>query len=134
MSQTYAKTDKLSLVAVPLRDGKMRYKPRHLGARGYSFPWSLPPSASAPASSKAASQKPNHKQKQDGANGSVDDRGDNASTEMDTDSCQQPVANECTDNAYDEIADESESGAPYDLSGQPASNKTDEQYDQKTFV
>jgi hypothetical protein len=98
----------------------------------------LPPSASAPASapaaSKATSQKPNHKQKQDGANGSVDDRGDNSRTEMDTDSRQHPVANECTDNAYHEIADESESGPPHDLSGQPTGDKTNEQYNQKTFI
>ena len=44
---------------------------------------------------------------------------------MDADLRQQPVANECADNAYYEIADESESGTPYDLSGQPAGNKTD---------
>jgi hypothetical protein len=106
--------------------------------RAYSFSWPLPPSASAPASapaaSKATSQKPNHKQKQDGADGSVDDRGDNTGTEVDADLRQQPVANECADNAYYEIADESESRAPYDLSGQPTSNKTDKQYDQKTFI
>ena len=47
---------------------------------------------------------------------------------------QQPVANECADNTYNEIADESESGTPHDLSGQPARNKTNHQYDQKTFV
>jgi len=53
---------------------------------------------------------------------------------MDTDSRQQPVANECADNTYYEIADESESGPPYDLSGQPTGNKTDHQYDHKTFI
>jgi hypothetical protein len=53
---------------------------------------------------------------------------------MDSDSRQQPVANERADNAYNEIADESESGPPDDLSCQPASDKTDEQYDQKTFI
>jgi hypothetical protein len=98
----------------------------------------LPPSASAPASAPAASeatpQKPNHKQKQDRANGSVDDRGDNAGTEMDADLRQQPVANKRADNAYYQIADESESGPPDDLSSQPAGNKTDEQYDQQTFI
>jgi hypothetical protein len=90
--------------------------------------------ASAPAASEATPQKPNHKQKQDRANGSVDDRGDNAGTEMDADLRQQPVANKRADNAYYQIADESESGPPYDLSGQPASDETDEQYDQKTFI
>jgi len=53
---------------------------------------------------------------------------------MDTDLRQQPVANECADNTYYEIADESESGPSDDLSSQPASNKTDEQYDQQTFI
>jgi hypothetical protein len=98
----------------------------------------LPPSASAPtsapATSEATPQKPNHKQKQDRANRSVDDRGDNAGTEMDADLRQQPVANKCADNAYYQIADESEPGPPYDLSCQPASDETDEQYDQKTFI
>jgi hypothetical protein len=76
--------------------------------------WLLPPSASAPASgptaSKAGSQKPNHKQKQDGANSSVDDCGNNSSTKMDTDLRQRAVANEGANNAYYEIADESETG------------------------
>jgi hypothetical protein len=53
---------------------------------------------------------------------------------MNTNAGQQPVANECADNTYNEIADESESGTPHDLSGQPAGNKTNHQYDQKTFV
>jgi hypothetical protein len=53
---------------------------------------------------------------------------------MDTDLRQQPVANECADDTYYEIGDESESRPPYDLSGQPTGNKTDEQYDQKTFI
>jgi hypothetical protein len=104
----------------------------------FSFSRPLPPSASAPtsapAASNATSQKPNHEQKQDRANRGVDDRGDNPGTEMDTDLRQQPVANECPDDTDYEIGDESESGPPYDLSGQPAGNKTDEQYDQKTFI
>lgn len=44
------------------------------------------------------------------------------------------VANECTDNPYYEIADKSESGPPHDLFGQPTGDKTNEQYDQKTFI
>jgi hypothetical protein len=47
---------------------------------------------------------------------------------LDADLRQQPVANECADNAYYESADESEPGPPYDLSGQPASNKTDDKW------
>jgi len=104
----------------------------------YFFPRALPPSApaptSAPAASKATSQKPHHKQKQDGANSSIEDRRDDAGTQMDSDLRQQPVANERADNAYNEIADESESNPPDDLSGQPASDNTDEQYDQKTLI
>jgi hypothetical protein len=44
---------------------------------------------------------------------------------MDTYSRQQPVADECPDNAYDNIADEAKSYASHDLSGQPARNETD---------
>ena len=60
--------------------------------------------------------------------------GDNSDTEMDADSRQQPVANECADNTYKEIADDSETGPAHDFAGQPAGNKTDHQYDQKTFI
>jgi hypothetical protein len=53
---------------------------------------------------------------------------------MDTDLRQQPVANERANNTYDEIADESEAGPSDDFAGQPASNKANHQYDQKTFI
>jgi hypothetical protein len=97
--------------------------------RGVSlFSWHLPPAPSAPAAPKTAAtpNKPHHKQKYDGADGGVDDRRNNAGTEMDANSRQQPVANECADNTDDEIADEPISGSSYDLSGQPAGNKTDD--------
>ncbi len=48
---------------------------------------------------------------------------------MDTNSGQQPVAYECADNTEYQIADELESGSSYDLSGQPAGNKSDHYYD-----
>jgi hypothetical protein len=53
---------------------------------------------------------------------------------MDAELRQQPVANERADNADDEIGDESVSGPPHDLAGQPAGNQTDQQDDQKTFI
>ena len=53
---------------------------------------------------------------------------------MDTNSRQQPLPYECADNAEYEVADEPEPGSSYDLSGQPAGNKTDHHYDQETFV
>jgi hypothetical protein len=106
------------------------------GLRARSGVRLLPPPAPAPTAAKAAatSQQPNHKQKQDGANGGVDDRRDNPGPEMDAELRQQPATNERADNAYDEIADEPESGPPHDLAGQPAGHKTDHHYDQKTFI
>jgi hypothetical protein len=53
---------------------------------------------------------------------------------VDANSRQQPVANECADNTYDQIANESEAGPSYDFAGQPASNKTNHQYDQETLI
>ena len=103
-------------------------------ARDFFFLWPLP-SASAPRPKTAAtSPKANQEEKQHRTNGGVYNRGDNAGTQMDTDSRQQQIADECADNAYYEIADESKSGAAHDLSGQPAGNKTDHQDDQKTFI
>ena len=53
---------------------------------------------------------------------------------MDTNSRQQPVANERPNNSYYEIADESEAGASHDLTGQPACDKANHQNDQETFI
>jgi hypothetical protein len=47
---------------------------------------------------------------------------------------KEPIANEGTDNSYDEVADDSEPGALHDLPGQPSGNETDQQYDQETFA
>src|SRR5579863_7047835 len=79
--------------------------------------YGLPPPAPAPTAAEAAAtaQQPHHKQKQDGANGGVDDRRNNSGPEMDAELRQQPVANERADYSDDEIADQSESGPAHDL-------------------
>jgi hypothetical protein len=99
--------------SIPASNAKPRISPRSSALR------LLPPPAPAPTAAKAVAtaQQPNYKQKKDGADGGVDDRGDNSGPEMDAELRQQPVANERADNADDEIGDESVSGPPHDLAG-----------------
>ena len=54
--------------------------------------------------------------------------------EIDPDLGQQPVANERTDNTNRDIADKPEASPLHNFSGQPACNKANHQYDQKTFI
>ena len=44
------------------------------------------------------------------------------------------MANECANNAYHKVADESKASATNDFSGKPAGDKTDDQYNKKTLI
>jgi hypothetical protein len=82
----------------------------------------------------ASTDQPYHDQQQDGADGGVDDRADNSDTKMDTDLRQEPVADEGANNSDDEVTNQAETCALYDLAGQPPRNEANEQYDKKTFI
>ena len=47
---------------------------------------------------------------------------------------EQPTANEGTDYANEEVANNSEARPPNDFTSQPARNDADEQYDQEALV
>ena len=53
---------------------------------------------------------------------------------MEAELWKKPTANEGTCNSDEEIADDSEPGALYDLTRQPSGDETDKQYDQETFT
>jgi len=47
---------------------------------------------------------------------------------------KQPVPDKCADDPNDDIPYDPESGASYDLTGEPSGNETDYQYDDETFI
>jgi hypothetical protein len=64
----------------------------------------------------------------------VDDSGDNTGTKVNPQLRHQPAADEGADNANNNIADETEAAALYDLSRQPTRDQADQKYDEKTFT
>jgi hypothetical protein len=53
---------------------------------------------------------------------------------VNADARQQPIADEGSQNADDDVADEPEPGAPHKLTGQPAGHETHQQDNQQTFI
>jgi hypothetical protein len=78
------------------------------------------PTAALPVA--AAPDEPHDEQQQDSAYRGVGDCRDNSGTKIDTEPRQQPSPNEGTDNADDEITNESKTGPAHDLTSQPAGN------------
>src|SRR5437868_13641724 len=102
---------------------------------GRSKPLPSPaPPAAPPSSPTAAAEQSHHQEQQDRAQSCVDDGADHSRTQMETELRQDPVANECTDNPDEQIADDSEPGPSDDFASQPAGNDADEQYDQQALV
>src|SRR6185369_8149182 len=53
---------------------------------------------------------------------------------MDTELRQQPAPDEGADDSDDEVADNAEPGALYDLTGKPSGNEADQQDDEEAFA
>jgi hypothetical protein len=86
---------------------------------------------SPPASSV---DKPENDQKQDGADSRGDDRRQDTEAKMDTQSGQQPIADESADDADAKIRHKAETGASHDLTGEPTRDQSDHQNDEQTFT
>ena len=101
----------------------------HIALRGRQL--RLRPTASPSAS---AMNEPQDQQQYERPDGCVDDRRNDARTEMDAESRQQPTAD---DGAYDsdnEVADEPKPASARDPAGQPSGNEANDQNYQETFV
>src|SRR5579862_7206669 len=83
--------------------------------------------AATPATATAAGNESDDDQQQNGADGRVDDQGDSSNPEMDVQSGQQPIADERSDDADDQVADDAKTAAVDDFSRQPAGNNPDQQ-------
>src|SRR5205807_6875592 len=94
----------------------------------------LPTSPPTPSPSAAATNEPDNQQQYQRTNGGVDDRRNNAGSEMDAELRKQPAPDEGAYDSNDEIADDPKPGALHDLAAQPSRNEADHQYDQETFT
>src|SRR5688572_1969598 len=72
-------------------------------------------------------------QKNDRADGRMDDRGYDPASQRDTDRREQPAGNECADDADNDVAEQAETHSLDDQAGQPASDCADDDEDDKTF-
>lgn len=104
---------------------------RQRGASDAGSPASTPPPAATKATTTA--DESYDEKEEERTDRRVDDRGDDARAKMNTDLGHQPFPDECSYDAYDEIANDPESGASHDLACQPSCDDTYYQYDKETF-
>jgi len=93
-----------------------------------------PTTAPAASPSTAIAEQPHEEEQQYRADGSVDDRADETAAEMDAKLRQQPAADKGTQDADNQITDNSKAGPAYDLTRQPTCDETYEEYDQQAFA
>src|SRR5262249_20589729 len=82
----------------------------------------------------ATAEQAHHQQQYQRTDQRIDDQRDDAAAEMDMQSRQQPVADECANQSHQQVADETKAGALHDLAGQPAGNNADDEYDEQAFI
>jgi hypothetical protein len=96
----------------------------------------LPAPAPTPAAAKAAAatNQPHDEQEYQRPDRRVDDRRYDTNAKVNTELGQQPVADEGAYDPDEEIPNDSEPGASYDLARQPSRDETDQQYDKETLA
>jgi hypothetical protein len=91
----------------------------------------LPPSTTK---STSTGNQPDNEEKDNGADGGVDDQADRSAPEMDAQARQQPVTDERADYPDYYVSDQTKAGPPHELPGQPSGNKADDQYDNEALI
>jgi hypothetical protein len=86
----------------------------------------LPPASSI--------DEPENDQEENCANGGGDDGGHYTRAKMDSESGQEPIADEGADDANAKVRHEPKAGASHDLAGKPARDQSDQQNDQQTLT
>jgi hypothetical protein len=94
-------------------------------SRQLRLPPPAPPSSIPPAPANQAQDE----EEDDRAYKGIYDQGNDARAEMDAKSRQQPIANESTEKANYQIADETKPATFHHSSGQPTGNNSDEDDD-----
>jgi hypothetical protein len=124
---------------VPHPGGHERNAPSTAGSVARAEEWLPVPTPSAtpaPAATPTApaANEPDNQKEQQRADRGVDDRRDDADAEMDAELGHQPIADERSYDSDDEITDDSEPGASYDLARQPPRDEAYNQYDEQTLA
>jgi hypothetical protein len=99
-----------------------------------AFDLPAPAPTATPSPTTCSSKQPHNEKQQYRTDGCVDDCTDQSGTQMDIKPRQQPIPNKRADYSEKEVAKDSESGPPNDVTGQPAGNDTHEQNDQKALI
>src|SRR5580700_10134306 len=92
------------------------------------------PAIARAAKSATTADEPDDEQQHNGADRGVDDGADNSDTKMNADLRQQPVTDEGADNPDYQVTNDPEPGTLDDLTGEPAGDEPNQQYDEETFI
>src|SRR6266852_9645061 len=82
----------------------------------------------------AAAHQTDDQEQDDGADRRIDDLGDEAGAEVDTELGEQQARNQRAGDTDQDVADDAEARAADDLAGKPARDQADEQDDDDAFV
>jgi hypothetical protein len=93
-----------------------------------------PPTTPATTETAPASNQPDDEEKDNRADGGVNDRADRSAPKMDAQAGQQPVTDGRADDPDDYIPDQAITGSAHDLPGQPPGDQADQHYDNNAFI
>jgi hypothetical protein len=112
--------------SAPQESPYKRLPPTAPAAAPTTTPTTTPPSATGNDS--------DDDEQQDCTDGSVDDESDGSNTQVNVQSRQQPITDKSAEDAYDQVPDEAEPAAAYDLTCQPPGNNADQHDDDEAFI
>ena len=92
------------------------------------------PAPAPPIQDALSVQHADDEQEHDRADERVHDHGDNAGAEKNVESRQQPMTDQGTQTAHDDVPDQAEARAPDQHAGKPAGDETDQNDDQQAFI
>src|ERR1700741_4864080 len=90
-------------------------------------------SSAAGSPAATAANELDDREKDDGADRCVDDRGRYSGAQVNIQSRQQPIADKRADDSDDDVTDYAEARTSHDQGGQPAGYQTDDENDDETF-
>ena len=93
----------------------------------------LPASPPTPATPTAAHQ-PKDQKKHHRTYEGIDDKGNDPSAKMDAEARQQPITDKCTDQANNQVADQSKATTRHYSAGKPSRDNADDQDDEETLI
>src|SRR6516165_1856799 len=91
---------------------------------------SVAPNAGHPTAAHQPKDQKKHHRTYEG----IDDKGNDPSAKMDAEARQQPITDKCTDQANNQVADQSKATTRHYSAGKPSRDNADDQDDEETLI